>query len=116
MYINDPKNVSNNILSILFADDTNIFIESDSIESTIKMLNSELSKISAWLTENKLTLNISKLHFMIFHRAKTNSIKITLGKSALKHVTYTQFLGVIIDDKLKFDNHISYIKTQYQKV
>ena len=60
----------------------------------------------------KIFFNVSKSHFMIFHRAtiKTNSIKIAFGKSALKHVTFTQFLGVIIYDKLKFDNHISYIK------
>ena len=114
MYINDLKNVSNKIFSILFADDTSIFIEGDSIESTIKILNSELTKISTWLTENKLTLNVSKSHFMIFHRAriKTNSIKLALGKSALKHVTFTKFLGVIIDDKFKIDNHISYIKNK----
>ena len=117
LYINDLKNVSNKIISILFADDTSIFIEGDSIESTIKILNSELTKISTWLTENKLTLNVSKSHFMIFHRAriKTNSIKLALGKSALKHVTFTKFIGVIIDDKLKFDNHISYIKNKISK-
>ena len=50
LYINDLKNVSNKIFSILFADDTSIFIEGDSIESTIKILNSELTKISTWLT------------------------------------------------------------------
>ena len=69
LYINDLKNVSNK-LSLFY------FIEGDSIKSTIKILNSELEKISTWLTENKFTLNISKSHFMIFHRARieTNSI------------------------------------------
>ena len=54
---------------------------------------------------------------MIFHRAriKTNSITIALVKSALKHVTFPKFIGVIIDDKLKFDNHISYIKNKISK-
>ena len=54
MYINDLNNVSNEILSILFADDTSV-IEGDNIESAIEILNSELEKISTWLTENKLT-------------------------------------------------------------
>ena len=58
LYINDLKNVSNKIFPISFADDTSIFIEGDSIELTIKILNSEIAKISTWLTENKLTLNI----------------------------------------------------------
>ena len=68
------------IFSILFADDTSVFIEGDNIESAIEILNSELEKISTWLTENKLTLNVSKSHLMIFHRAriKTDSIKLHL--------------------------------------
>ena len=54
---------------------------------------------------------------MIFHRAriKTDSIKIALGKSRIKQVPFTKFLGVIIDDKLNFDNHISYIKNKISK-
>ena len=117
MYINDLNNVSNEILSILFADDTSVFIEGDNIESAIEILNSELEKISTWLTENKLNLNVSKSHFMIFHRTriKTDSIKIALGKSRIKQVPFTKFLGVIIDDNLNFDNHISYIKNKISK-
>ena len=51
---------------------------------------------------------------MIFHRAriKTDSIKIALGKSRIKQVPFTKFLG---DDKLNFDNHISYIKNKISK-
>ena len=51
MYINDLNNlnnVSNEIFSILFADDTSVFIEGDNIESAIEILNSELEKISTW--------------------------------------------------------------------
>ena len=44
MYINDLNNVSNEIFSILFADDTSVFIEGNNIESAIEILNSELEK------------------------------------------------------------------------
>ena len=44
MHINDLNNVSNEIFSILFADDTSVFIEGDNIESAIEILNSELEK------------------------------------------------------------------------
>ena len=86
MYINDLNNVSKELFSILVADDTSVFIEEDNIESAIEILNSELENISTWLTENKLTLNVLKSHFMIFHRAKikTDSIKIVLGNSTKK--------------------------------
>ena len=44
MYINDLNNISNEIFSILFADDTSVFIEGDNIESAIEILNSEFEK------------------------------------------------------------------------
>ena len=101
----------------LLSDDIIVFIEGDNIDSTMKILNSELTKIATWLTGNKLTSNVSKSYFMISHRAriKTKSIKIGLGKSALKQVTFTKFIGVIKDDKLNFDNHVSYIKNKISK-
>ena len=54
---------------------------------------------------------------MNFHRAriKTDSIKIALGKSRIKQVAFIKFICVIIDDKLYFDNHISYIKNKVSK-
>ena len=39
------------------------FIEGDNIESANQILNSELENISTCLTENKLTLNVSKSLF-----------------------------------------------------
>ena len=44
MYINDLNNVSNKIFSVVFADDTSVFIEGDNIESAIEIINSELYK------------------------------------------------------------------------
>ena len=54
---------------------------------------------------------------MFFHRAriKTDSIKFALEKSRIKQFPCTKFLGVIIDDKQYFDNHISYMKYYLQK-
>ena len=59
------------------------------------LLNIELDKLSIWSASNKLTLNIDKSHFVIFHRArlKQNNVNISLNR-----VTFTKFLGVIIDD------------------
>ena len=68
--INDLPNVSDTLFAILFADDTSVFLgESDLVEIT-HILNAELAKLTIWLSANKLTLNSSKSHFMIFHRAR----------------------------------------------
>ena len=49
---------------------------------------------------------------MIFHRGKRKiDLNIpSLNHISLKKVKFTKFLGVIIDDQVKWTNHILYIK------
>ena len=42
----------------LFADDTNIYYESDNITRLEYKINKELLKVKSWLEVNKLALNI----------------------------------------------------------
>ena len=42
-------------------------------------------------------------------------MKYSLFYSLMIPVSFIKFLGVIIDDKLNFDNHISYIKNKISK-
>ena len=44
----------------LFADDTNIYYESDSLQDLEKTINKELHKLYLWLNVNRLSLNIDK--------------------------------------------------------
>ena len=70
----------------------------------------DLYKLYKWLLCNKLTLNISKTHFMVFHRAKHKNYEdnIEINKMFLEQVKYTTFLGVIFDDNLDWSKLISY--------
>ena len=117
IYINDLPNVSKKLYSILFADDTSVFLEGNNLNSLSTIINEELNKLSIWLASNKLTLNIEKSHYVIFHRArlKQSNINITLSNISLERVTFTKFLGLIIDEKLSFTRHISYIKNEISK-
>ena len=62
MYINDLPNASNIFHSIMYADDTNLSASLQSIkwinpnETIDTLINKELSKISEWLSLNKLSL------------------------------------------------------------
>ena len=117
LYINDLANVSENLFSILFADDTTVLIEGTNINTMIAALNCELAKLTEWLNANKLSINVSKSHYMVFHRSrrKINKGNILLDTTILSQVTYTKFLGVILDDKLKWTHHISCIKNKISK-
>ena len=105
------------IYSNFFADDTSVFLEGNNLNFLSTIINEELSKLSIWLASNKLTLNIEKSHYVIFHRArlKQSNFNISLSIISLERVTSTKFLGAIIDEKLSFTRHISYIKIEISK-
>ena len=54
---------------------------------------------------------------MIFHRSriKTTSKEIVMQNQIIENTRCTKFLGVIIDDKLKWTNHITYIQNKIAK-
>ena len=50
---------------IIYADDTTLMENLNEFD-----INKELSKLSIWLKLNKLSLNVSKSKFMIFHHPR----------------------------------------------
>ena len=51
---------------MMYADDTTIYCNIDQNVSD-EVINMELSKVSQWLAANKLSLNVAKTKFMVFH-------------------------------------------------
>ena len=103
--------------TILFGDLTTILIESGTASAAIISMNRELEKLSIWLTANKQSSNISKTHYMVFDRGKEKNeqYSLLLNKILIGRGKHTQFLGVIIDEKLIWTYHISYIKNKISK-
>ena len=54
---------------LMYADDTTLYCNLNGVNSEVA-INNELSKISEWLSSNKLSLNIEKLNswFFIHHK------------------------------------------------
>ena len=73
-------------------------------------INTELDRISLCLRVNKLSLNINKTHYMIFNRKKKCccDVMLRIDKQLIEEVSETKFLGVIIDNGLKWKKHIQY--------
>ena len=116
IYVNDMSNTSNLLYFLLFADDTNIFLGGKNIENIIDVLNNELVKISEWLNVNRLSLNISKTHYVIFSMSNQAAPKnVSIDGQNVDHVTSTKFLGVYIDSRLSWSEHINYIKNKISK-
>ena len=70
LYINDIMNSSNLLNFFMYADDTCVVAKSNDMNNLILLLNQELAKVSKWLTDNHLTLNVKKNNYIIFHGDK----------------------------------------------
>ena len=92
LYINDIASVSNIFKINLFADDTSLFHTHGNFESLIKETNQELTRISTWLSTNKLVLNVSKTNYIVFT---------SKGKSYNKNVSNIKIDGNKIQQKKK---------------
>ena len=108
LYINDLTNVSSFFMPILFADDTNLFCTGTDLKIMIRQVNEELAKIYARVNANKLSSSVEKINFMLFmpkylsHYADHSVMK----QTRIQEVNETRFLGVTIDNTLKWSAHI----------
>ena len=60
IYINDLSNVCNHMMSLLFADDTYLFVSGKDVIKLQQEVEMDLNRISEWLKINKISLNIKK--------------------------------------------------------
>ena len=76
----------------------------------------ELDKVFVWLASNKLTLNVKKSKFMLVtNKLNIPDFCVKINDSPLEICKSYKYLGVVIDDKLKWDAHIKYISTKISK-
>ena len=111
LYINDLP-FSSNLLPIIYADDTNLFLSDKDVNICIQRFNYEMIKINEWIVSNKLSLNINKTNFIVFSRGKKLSFSspITINGTPIKQVSSLKFLGIFLDEKLTWSQHINHIR------
>jgi len=117
-YINDLPNVSNLITPLIFADDTNLFINGKDPNTLITTLNEELIKVTDWTNANKLSLNTEKTKYILFSKPRTHVVSNTqliLNNEVISCLQYVKFLGVYIDNKLTWNIHINHICKKISK-
>ena len=93
-YINDIINSSNILSFFLFADDTTVYVQHDSIDGASQILNSELAKVAEWFDSNKLPINVNKTQMIMLSRKKNLNPrgKVILRYEATQRVTKAKFL------------------------
>ena len=116
IYINDLPSVTPIFYMLMYADDTTLCCNLNGVNSEVT-INNELLKISEWLSSNKLSLNIKKTKFMVFHTPQriVNYPVLKLNNVNIEKVSQFNFLGVVINSTLKWDKHIAHISLKISR-
>ena len=100
--------------------DTNLFIASNDPIGVGSLINNELVKINSWFLDNKLLINFNKTNYMIFKQKNKvideNLINIHIENNDINKVTSVKFLGVKIDNKLTWKDHVDDISRKISSV
>jgi len=100
----------------LFADDTNLFCIGENYSNLELFANRALSKLNKWLGANRLTLNISKTHYVDFSKHKNgNNMIIKINDEVLIEQNETRYLGILLQNDLNWEIHIKDVINKLNK-
>ena len=117
LYINDLPSISSDLKYVLFADDTSLFLSDPSYDNLIRRFNTALELFNQWCIANRLSVNVDKTHYMHFTNRSSllNYGQLSLNSSLLSSTSKTLFLGVTLDNSMKFNSHIDIISSKISK-
>ena len=111
IHINDLPSILENSHSNLYADDTNVSTADELLQRAHENLNADMIILEKWLDANRLSPNLVKTEYMII--ASTPKLKsldysplVKLAGKPLKRVEKSDYLGLIIDENLSWEEYV----------
>uniref|UniRef100_A0A1B6FP21 Reverse transcriptase domain-containing protein n=1 Tax=Cuerna arida TaxID=1464854 RepID=A0A1B6FP21_9HEMI len=112
----------------LYADDTAVLFKGNNWEHINNLAERGLKNLKLWFDQNILTMNTDKTKFMnisLSPQYDPIDIKLTLhycgnqhicnGCKNIEHVTKFKYLGIMFDNRLRWNIHINYINNKLRK-
>ena len=118
IFINDLPSACKNSIPYLFADDGALYFDGIT-RGNYNVINEEIKSIFRWLQVNKLALNNDKTKLLIFDSKPSMDVVLVKVKDDLTLVISEcksqKYLGLLVDNKLSFYDHIEYVKKKISK-
>ena len=119
MYINDLSEVLSTNAK-LFADDTTLFSVIHNSQTSTNVLNKDLEMIHDWAFQWKMNFNPDPTEQAqeAFFSRKTKKLPhppLVFNNANVTQPIYQKHLGIILDSKLRFENHINMVTTKINK-
>ena len=101
-----------------FAEDTNLLSFNSCVKSINKQVNYDLKNLSNWLKANKISLNVGKTELVLFTSPKKQlvcDLKIKLNGKRHYETDSVKYLGIQIDKRLTWKQHINHVALKLNK-
>lgn len=96
-----------------YADDGLFKFQANSFEQLTMDMQNDLKQLSEWLEINQLTLNITKTKILLLNNHRNIEMEHFIGMNfdggLIKRETEIKYLGLIIDEKLSWTEHVNKI-------
>lgn len=122
IYVNDLNYASDYFEMLLYADDTTLIAPlcATNFQALTPNINLELTKIYDWLCLNRLSLNIRKTKYIIFHYPQrhinsSDSPELRIANTSIERVKDFNFLGLTVSETLSWQPHVSKICNKISK-
>lgn len=103
----------------MFADDCTVScaIPRTNVNYAHTNINENLDKIYKWLCANRIQINTGKTKYMIYSYRDSYRIAspIVIGGDEISVTDNTRFLGVTLDNNLKFELHVNQISSKLSR-
>ena len=115
LFINDLPLYTDNVKTDLYADDTTLHEDGQSISDIKTKLQIGLNNLQEWCKNNGMVLNTAKTKIMLITTRQkrlhisTEDMTLTYNDETLNNISDDKILGVQVDDHLLFSNHIDKI-------
>ncbi|MEL6988501.1 MAG: reverse transcriptase domain-containing protein [Bacteroidota bacterium] len=108
IFINDLSDCATTSKVVLFADDTAL------LNNDLQLCTNDTQNVKRWLYGNKLTLNVKKTKVISFANGEF-PLNFRIDDEAVEQVPTWKYLGLHLDKKLNFSNHIKEIVSSLSK-
>ena len=110
-FIKDISLISN-FDTTLSADNTCLMMADNNLKNLEHKFQIELKKVNPWLCHNKLCLNFSKTNYIIINKQPLKpcqcNFRIAPNGITINRAHSVKYLGLFIDDNLKWTSQINY--------
>ena len=88
-----------------YADDTTLYVSGTGTIHILNKLESSVSTVAGWFTDNCMRLNREKCHFMV-SGDQSNDLTLQIYTIPVVERREQKLLGISVDKKLLFKTHI----------